>query len=117
MWSVETTDLFDAWFDRLDDKDRVNVLASMLVLSKKGPMLSRPYADTVKGSRYPNMKELRIQSKGTPIRAFFAFDPARTAIMLCAGRKSGLGKRFYTEMIPVADRAYEQHLRRLNNGD
>ena len=34
------------------------------------------------------MKELRIQEKGCPIRAFFAFDPERKAIILCAGDKS-----------------------------
>ena len=33
-------------------------------------MLARPYADTVYGSCFSNMKELRIQSKGIPIRAF-----------------------------------------------
>lgn len=70
MWWIETTDLFDSWFDALEDTDRANVLASLLVLRETGPMLSRPYADTVKGSRHSNMKELRIQSKGDPIRAF-----------------------------------------------
>ncbi|MBZ2188133.1 type II toxin-antitoxin system RelE/ParE family toxin [Alcanivorax sp. JB21] len=117
MWRVETTDIFDRWFDHLDEKDRVNVLAGMLVLSRKGPMLSRPYADTVKGSEYSNMKELRIQSKGVPIRAFFAFDPQRSAILLCAGKKSGRSKRFYDEMILLADRAYRTHLRQLDEGD
>jgi hypothetical protein len=70
MWLIETTDTFDIWFDALDDMDRANVLASMIVLREKGPILSRPYADTVKGSYHCNMKELRIQSKGDPIRAF-----------------------------------------------
>jgi len=32
MWNVETTDTFDVWFDSLDDVDRVNVLAAMMVL-------------------------------------------------------------------------------------
>ncbi|WHN65053.1 hypothetical protein [Cysteiniphilum sp. QT6929] len=32
MWSVITTDLFDDWYDTLDDTDRSNVLASMIVL-------------------------------------------------------------------------------------
>ena len=50
MWFIQTTDTFDIWFDALDDIDRTNVLASMIVLQEKGPMLSRPYADTVKGS-------------------------------------------------------------------
>ena len=75
MWQIQTTDRFDKWFDALNDTDRENVIAGMLVLEQKGPLLSRPYADTVKGSTHPNMKELRVQSRGNPIRAFFAFDP------------------------------------------
>jgi hypothetical protein len=61
MWTIETTNTFDEWFDILDDIDRTNVLASMIVLQERGPMLSRPYADTVKGSCHNNMKELRVQ--------------------------------------------------------
>ena len=70
-------------------------------------------ADTVYGSKYTNMKELRIQSLGRPIRAFFAFDPQRTGIILCAGDKGGNDKRFYDEMIPVADKEYAAHLETL----
>ncbi|RUQ88348.1 type II toxin-antitoxin system RelE/ParE family toxin [Legionella septentrionalis] len=114
MWSIETTDTFDIWFDTLDNIDRTNVLASMIILQEKGPMLSRPYADTVKGSCHSNMKELRVQSKGDPIRAFFAFDPKRRGILLCAGNKTGNDKRFYDEMIPIADREFTAHLKKLN---
>jgi hypothetical protein len=60
MWHIETTDTFDTWLDDLDDTDRANVLASMIVLRERGPMLPRPYADTVKGSAFNNMKELRV---------------------------------------------------------
>ena len=56
MWSIETTDTFDQWFNALDDVDKANILASMIVLRERGPMLSRPYADTVKGSCNSNMK-------------------------------------------------------------
>lgn len=110
MWKIQTTDLFDEWFDALDDTDRTNVLASMMVLQARGPMLPRPYADTVHGSAYSNMKELRVQSKGEPIRAFFAFDPERSGIVLCAGHKTGKEKRFYQTMIPIADREFAAHL-------
>ncbi|MEM7389322.1 MAG: type II toxin-antitoxin system RelE/ParE family toxin [Pseudomonadota bacterium] len=113
MWLVETTDRFDNWFDTLDDTDRTNVLACLLVLQERGPMLARPYADTVYGSFFSNMKELRIQSKGIPIRAFFAFDPNRKAIVLCAGNKNSNEKRFYEQMIPIADSEYSAHLDKL----
>ncbi len=113
MWVIETTDTFDEWFDVLDDASRANVLASIIVLHEKGPMLSRPYADTVNGSCHSNMKELRVQSKGDPIRVFFAFDPKRRGILLCAGNKVGNEKRFYDVMIPIADREFTAHLERL----
>lgn len=87
MWAIKTTDRFDDWFTSLKDSERASVLAALLVLRERGPGLSRPYADTLKGSRHSNMKELRIQSKGDPLRAFFAFDPNRTGIVLCAGNK------------------------------
>jgi hypothetical protein len=114
MWIIETTDTFDEWFDALDDTDRTNVLALLIVLRERGAMLSRPYADTVKGSRHGNMKELRVQSKGNPLRIFFAFDPTRKGILLCAGNKTGNEKRFYDTMIPIADREFTKHLENLN---
>jgi hypothetical protein len=113
MWAIETTDTFDEWFDSLDDASRSSVLASMLVLKERGPMLSRPYADTVYGSKHTNMKELRIQSKGDPLRAFFAFDPKRNGILLCAGNKAKNEKRFYDVMIPIADNEFTNHLQKL----
>ncbi len=113
MWAIEQTSIFEEWFFSLDDADRENVLASVLLLQERGPMLSRPHADTVKGSQFTNMKELRIQSRGRPLRAFFAFDPTRAGIILCAGDKGGNDKRFYDEMIPVAGREYAAHLETL----
>lgn len=110
MWSLETTDTFDGWFSALDDIDRAAVLALLIVLRERGPTLSRPYADTLRGSSYSNMKELRIQSKGRPLRAFFAFDPKRTGIVLCAGDKTGDEKRFYDVMMPIADREFAAYL-------
>lgn len=113
MWEVQTTDTFDEWFDGLDDADRTNVIASMLLLREKGPQLARPHADTVKGSSHSNMKELRVQSNGEPLRAFFAFDPLRQRILLCAGCKTGDEKRFYKVMIPIADKELTAHLQKL----
>ncbi|WP_114194631.1 type II toxin-antitoxin system RelE/ParE family toxin [Edaphovirga cremea] len=113
MWIIETTDTFDHWFDALNSVDRVNILASLIVLREKGPTLSRPYADTINGSQYRNMKELRVQSHDDPIRAFFAFDPLRKGIVLCAGNKVGNEKRFYDVMIPIADTEFTQHLKKL----
>ena len=64
MWSIKMTDTFDAWFTTSDDATKASVIASMVLLKSRGPLLSRPYADTVRGSQYANMKEPRVQCRG-----------------------------------------------------
>ncbi|QTF10842.1 hypothetical protein HC231_15420 [Brenneria izadpanahii] len=59
------------WFSTLNDIDRACVLAALIVLHEKSPMLSRPYADTITGARNRNMKELRVQSRGDARRRRF----------------------------------------------
>lgn len=86
--------------------------ASIELLESDGPFLGRPHADTVHGSRHPNMKELRTQCGGKPLRSLFAFDPRRSAILLIGGDKTG-DERFYDKMIPLADALYDSYLEEL----
>lgn len=53
-----------------------------------------------------------MQSGGKPLRVFDAFDPRRMAILLIGGDKTG-ERRFYEQMIPIADALYDQHLAEL----
>lgn len=113
MWDVITTECFDAWFEEQTEALQDDILAMLNVLEEYGPQLGRPHADTVKGSKYSNMKELRIQHAGDPIRAFFAFDPKRKGIVLCAGDKTGLNEKiFYKDMIKLADVEFTKHLKK-----
>jgi hypothetical protein len=112
VWQVEITDEFEAWFNALDLAEKASVIASVEVLEERGPALGRPLVDHIKGSRHPNMKELRTQSGGSPIRTFFAFDPRRAAILLIGGDKTGDG-RFYERLIRIADDLYDEHLKEL----
>lgn len=112
VWDVEYTEEFGRWWDTLDEGARRRVRASVLLLQAFGPSLPRPHADTIKGSRHANMKELRTQYQGRPLRTFFAFDPRRSAILLIGGDKTG-DERFYDKMIPEADRLYDQYLDEL----
>jgi hypothetical protein len=43
----------------------------------------------------------------------FAFDPRRTAILLFGGDKTGQWESWYEEMVPIADRLYDEHLRAI----
>lgn len=103
---------FEAWMCEQEPGLQERMLAALSNLETYGPRLKRPYADTVHGSQYTNMKELRVQFSGQPIRAFFAFDPERHAIVLCAGDKSN-DKQFYYSMIQIADDEFTGHLARL----
>lgn len=60
-------------------------------------------------SRFPEMRELRVQSRGNPLRVLYAFDPRRTAILLTGGDKTGDG-RWYEVNVPIADRLFAKHL-------
>lgn len=107
-WDVEYTDEFERWWGSLTEDEQADVSASVALLELHGPQLSRPHVDTIKGSRHANMKELRTQSGGKPLRTFFAFDPRRTAILLIGGDKTG-DNRFYDRMLPIADALYDEY--------
>ena len=115
-WEIEYTDQFGEWWATLDADAQEDIDTMVHILEERGPALTRPYADTVKESRHPNMRELRVQSKGRPLRTFYAFDPRRSAILLIGGDKTGDG-RFYERCLPVADRLYDEHLQEIRRDD
>ena len=110
MWTVIFSPVFNSWFDELDSDEQDSVFYALKLLEQLGPQLGRPYADTLYESQLSNLKELRIQHNGKPYRAFYAFDPIRQAVMLCAGDKTG-DKRFYKKMIPLAEQIYADYLK------
>jgi hypothetical protein len=113
-WAVELADEFEPEFDALPEDVRTEILALSLVLETFGPQMGRPRADTLHGSRHANMKELRFRAANGQWRVAFALDPARKAILLVAGDKSGGSqKRFYRELIRKADDRFDAHLGRL----
>lgn len=116
-WEVEFEDAFEAEFLAFDQEIQDALLAVAKLLIDYGPQLGRPYADTLKGSKHPKMKELRFQALQGEWRAAFAFDPERKAILLVAGDKSGASQtRFYKQLIAKADRRFSAHLQKLKAG-
>jgi len=113
-WAVEMADEFKPEFDALGQDVRREILALARVLQEFGPQLGRPRVDTLKGSRYANMKELRFSAADGEWRVAFAFDPRRKAILLVAGDKSGGSEtRFYRELTRKADGRFDAHLTRI----
>ena len=112
-WVVEIGDEFVLEFEALREDVRTEILALSRLLQRFGPQLGRPRVDTLKGSRHPNMKELRFSAAGGEWRVAFAFDPRRRAILLVVGDKSGTSeRRFYRRLIRTADDRFDAHLAR-----
>ena len=61
-WKVDFHDAFvveyRAWPKDVQDE----LLACVLLLEQFGPLLGRPRVDTLNGSRFPNMTELRFEA-------------------------------------------------------
>ncbi len=113
MWEVQYTDTFGSWWGELTEDEQERVTAAVELLEQGGPALGRPLVDTLKGSRHPNMKELR--PRGGHIRVLFAFDPRRMAILLMGGDKARRWSSWYAEAIPAADGLYDEHLQTLRD--
>jgi hypothetical protein len=86
-----------------------SVNSAVAKLEHYGPTLGRPYVDTLIGSKYPNMKELRVQHQGKPYRILFAFDPRRNAYLILGGDKTGAAS-WYVDAIRRGEAIYAQHL-------
>jgi hypothetical protein len=113
-WQVYFHAEFESEFDALKPEIQDELLANAGLLKEFGPQLKRPTADTLHGSKHDNMKELRFKAADGVWRAAFAFDPEQKAILLVAGDKSGGSqKRFYRQLIKVADARFDKHLASL----
>jgi hypothetical protein len=115
-WSTEFHPKFKAEVLELPRAVRIELVASLAPLREFGPTLGRHDVDTLKGSHYANMKELRFRTDGGVWRVAFAFDPRRNAILLVAGDKSGVSEtKFYKRLIDKADMRYKEHLETLES--
>lgn len=115
-WMVLYHDDFYAELKAESEAVQDAVFALAEVLKLRGPQLGRPHCDTLKGSQFPNMKELRCSLPEGEWRIACAFDPERHAILLAGGSKSGISqKRFYKEFIRTADKRFAEHLEMLRN--
>ena len=110
-WEVQFTTEAERWYMSLEPEDAHAIAAAFDRLAEAGPAVRRPLVGAIRGSRHHNMKEVR--SVGGHLRALFAFDPCRRAVVLLGGEKTGDWKGWYARNIPAADRLYDKHLRTL----
>ena len=110
-WAILFYDKFALELENFPKNVQKRMLAKVKVLEEFGPELGRPHVDTLKGSKYTNMKELRFDAENGVWRIAFIFDPQRNGILLIGGNKSGIKeKRFYQELIEKADNRYKEYL-------
>ena len=110
-WDVRLLDEIDDWLLGLDDDTYDQVAAAIDLLADEGPTLGRPLVDRITGSRVHNLTELLPGSSGaSEVRILFVFDPARRAVLLVAGDKSGNWWRWYDASIPLAEQRYDEWL-------
>lgn len=107
-WDIYFAQPAEQWILDLGDTDYKAIMAAIDLLEEHGPSLGRPAVDRIEGSRHHNMKELR--SFGGHLRALFAFDPKRRAIVLLGGDKAGDWNSWYDRNIPIADDLYDAYL-------
>lgn len=115
MWDVRLDATFAVELRSESPDVRTHVARLAHLLAEMGPNLSRPQCDTLNGSRFANMKELRFSSKNQVWRIAFAFDPERNAILLVGGDKAGVNQqRFYRDLIRRAEERFQRHLDAMN---
>lgn len=105
---------YRGWFGKCGEEMQNEILAHLEVLKTVGPNLGRPRVDHMKGSVHQNMKELRVQFKGDPVRILFAFDPDRRAVLLLGRTKTG-DDRWYRKHVPLADQEFSLHLQEMQS--
>jgi hypothetical protein len=103
MWNVYATEELLKWFSPLSEYDKEEINFKVYLLEEFGPNLGRPHADTLKGAKIKNLKELRIKTHEHLFRIAYFFDDKRKGILLTAGDKKGKDERlFYKDLIKNA---------------
>jgi hypothetical protein len=104
MWSIEYTKEYETWFTNQEEENKMAINTKVILLQEFGPNLGRPYVDTIHGSKYTNLKELRINRKNTALRILFCFNKIRNCWLLIGGNKKGKNEPdFYKKIINQAE--------------
>lgn len=111
MWDIDICEELEPELKGFSEEVIRKFFSYINLLETEGPSLSRPYSDTLNGSKYTNLKELRFDADGGVWRFAYAFDPKRKGIVLIGGDKSGVDqKKFYKKLIKKAEERYEKYL-------
>jgi hypothetical protein len=111
--TVLRSDEFTLWWESLTEAEQEDIDVSVQLLERFGVLLDYPYSSAVHQSKYPHLRELRVQHGGKPYRVLYAFDPNRDAVLLIGGNKMGKDNKWYKQFVPMADKIYDRHLQEI----
>ncbi len=104
--AIFTNDFID-WYKGCKKEDKNKIKKTLGHCCENNFQFGRPVIDTLYGSDYPNMKEIRVgnaHAQSGKIRIIFAMDPNRKANILSGFIKHGSD---YTEYIRIADNLFK----------
>jgi hypothetical protein len=115
-WEIIFHDEFLAEFRVLSRPVQEELIAFVQNIRERGPILGRPYVDTLEGLSPRQHEGAPLRCRWRRLGVAFAFDPERRAIVLVAGDKGGVAqRRFYHELIHIADQRFDKHLKALRS--
>lgn len=107
MIEVRVTDEFDTWYVNLSEPEQESIRVVVKMLVEAGIALPYPYSSSIRGSKH-GFRELRPKRGKSPLRVFYAFDPAREAVLIFGGTKE---KKLYTTVLARTEEIWVQYLR------
>ena len=109
MWTVMTTEEFDRWLCEQDESTQERCWRAGDARACRA-FSSAAFCRRAERLVASQHERAAYSAQRAADSRFFAFDPARQAIVLCAGDKTGNEKRFYKVMLPIADAQFTQYL-------
>lgn len=99
-------DEFRDWYEGLTQAEQESIGAVVGMLEELGIALGFPYSSGISGSRFPEMRELRIQHT---VPGSLCLRSNRQAVLLVGGSKAGKD-RWYERAVKRADNLFEKYI-------
>ncbi len=112
-WRVEFHRDFVPEFRALAEPVQDEIAALVEKMRVMGPTMKRPASDTLDGSRFSNMKELRFEADNGVCALHMRLTQLEKQ---SCGDKAGVSqKRFYRSLIRKVDERFAEHLKELQS--
>lgn len=114
-WNVKMHSDFYVEALALDPEVHLALAQRVARLQEEGPSAGRPGFDSMAGTSFVNLREMRFEAASTVWRIAYAFDPRRKSVLLLAGEKSGgAQKRVQRALVGTAEGRFQSYLDSLD---